>query len=420
MSEQETESNPPLKETKGSGELSQSDTVKLYGLSAGRCAICKTKLVRENEYSGKAYNLGKRAHMAAKSDGGPRADPALTPAERALLSNHVLLCGTHHDEVDLDVEAWPIERLRKLRDDHIAWIDAKLDGPEIDHERLVYAKVIDQAQELVWIDAWTRWTEGMLDPYLSWRRSQIENVAEFARLVIVTDWPGTIPELEVALCRLAYLLGRAQKSFLSRAEPRHENELHVFRNYKRQGWNENYHRDAKLFGQWLGEYEGMVLEATDAANWVRSAWRSAGNPQFLAEEKLSLITYPDVNNRHTTYIGEYGQGEKQALLDAGRERIDTVPLKTFGSLNDPLQRLLREIFEAVLGEDPAPDVITEISDQLHRLEGRTDSGQLFGDLPGRAIPMRAAKRLSQELFRNGVLARNPDPEARGYVLGDLP
>lgn len=412
---------PAAKQTKGTGELSQADTLKLYGLSAARCAKCKLKLVKESERSGRIYNLGKRAHMAAKSDDGPRADPSLTPAERALLKNHVLLCGTCHDEVDLDEETWPIERLRKLRDDHIAWVDERLDGAEVDHERLVYANVIDKAEELIWLDAWARWTEVMLDPPLSWRRAQVENVAAFARLVLVTDWPGTIPELEVALCRLAYVLGRAQETFMSRAELRGEDEFHVYRDYKRHGWNDNYHRDAERFQQWLGEYEGMILEATDAANWVRSIWRSAGNPEFLRGERISLTTYPDVNNRHMTYIGEYGESEKEALLEAGHDRVDSVPLKEFGApLNGELERLVKEIFEDVLDEEPAPDIVVEVSDRIRRIEGRTDSAELYEGLPGRAIPIEKAKRISYELLRHGVLARNPDEQARGFVLGELP
>lgn len=103
-------------------KLTQHETFLLYGLMQSRCAKCKMLVVRESEASGRAFNLGKRAHMVARSEVGPRGDASVPARERGDISNHLLLCGTCHDEIDLDEEGWPLKRLQKLREDHLAWV----------------------------------------------------------------------------------------------------------------------------------------------------------------------------------------------------------------------------------------------------------------------------------------------------------
>ncbi|KAA0959973.1 hypothetical protein FQ142_14010 [Microbacterium sp. ANT_H45B] len=44
--------------------------------------------------------IGKVAHIAAASPGGPRYDPRMTSAERGSAENLMYLCGPHHDAVD--------------------------------------------------------------------------------------------------------------------------------------------------------------------------------------------------------------------------------------------------------------------------------------------------------------------------------
>src|SRR4051812_21696229 len=90
----EDERTPSAPARPVSDKLSQHETILLYGLSAGRCAKCKTSVVRESARSGKAFSLGKRAHMIGRSDAGPRGDSAVPTRERGDLGNHILLCGT--------------------------------------------------------------------------------------------------------------------------------------------------------------------------------------------------------------------------------------------------------------------------------------------------------------------------------------
>lgn len=56
-------------------------------------------------------NIGKAAHIAAASPGGPRFDAAMTSAQRCCISNGIWLCSTCADLVDNDASKFPVELL---------------------------------------------------------------------------------------------------------------------------------------------------------------------------------------------------------------------------------------------------------------------------------------------------------------------
>lgn len=411
--------SPPAPTRPESDKLTQQETLLLYGLMASRCAKCKTLVVRESDTSGKAFNLSKRAHMVGRSDAGPRGDADIPARERGDIRNHILLCGTCHDEIDRDVESWPLERLQQLRDEHLAWVASRDEQAQVDHRRIVYANGVDAACELVWLDGWPAWTQYMLHPYLSWRPAQVEKVGGFVRRIQTTDWQGELRELEVALTRLAYLLGEATSTFSARAELRDAGDLHVFRQCK-QGWNPNFLRDHESFTEWLEYYEGLIFEATKAASWVRSAWRAAGNPDFMNGERVHLVTGPHEDLREHINILEYTEEEKRQLLKAGPEDVASVPTLRLDFSERPpgLERLLRDIMLEELEPDPAPDVLEGLATRLRGLDGVTDTASLFDGLPGRAPRLEQMRRVTHALLQEGLLHRNP--HGRGFIRGDLP
>lgn len=219
------------RETQHQRSPDPAETVLLYALSAARCAKCHRALVLESDLSGKPFNIGKRAHIVGRSDDGPRGDDEVSTEDRGRLTNHLLLCGACHDEIDLDVEGWPVDKHRAIRASHAAWIEGPLrEVPESpDHQ--VYAALVQSACELVGLENWLIWTEPMFDLYLSSRPQQMEDVAEFVRRLGATDWPGTLLELECALRRLGQSLSKAAGTFSDHPESR-EHDLHVPRWYK--------------------------------------------------------------------------------------------------------------------------------------------------------------------------------------------
>ncbi|HBN23324.1 MAG TPA: hypothetical protein DD412_08835 [Holosporales bacterium] len=104
------------------------DIKKLYGLAAARCNFpeCKIDLILENPLDTKSKQIGKIAHIIAHSNNGPRSDNSYPPSKIDTYDNWILLCGTHHDIIDTNVDQYPVQKLHKMKSDHEAWVQMSL------------------------------------------------------------------------------------------------------------------------------------------------------------------------------------------------------------------------------------------------------------------------------------------------------
>jgi hypothetical protein len=100
--------------------MRDKDIKILWGRSGNRCAICKLELTAD----GAIETLGEMAHIVGQSQNGPRGNHELT--DRDTYDNLILLCPTHHVEIDKNHAAWPIKRLRTIKADHEAWVSEQL------------------------------------------------------------------------------------------------------------------------------------------------------------------------------------------------------------------------------------------------------------------------------------------------------
>lgn len=103
------------------------DRKLLWGKSGGQCAFpsCNQSLteVVEQSESGLAVDIviGEEAHIVAHEDDGPRGDPAMPIPERDSYPNLILLCPTHHTQVDKDHGIYyTVEQLREMKRYHEA------------------------------------------------------------------------------------------------------------------------------------------------------------------------------------------------------------------------------------------------------------------------------------------------------------
>jgi hypothetical protein len=109
----------------------QGDVKLLYGRAAGRCgfeacrALCIERPTSEGDPSAMT---GQIAHIAAKSDGGPRARPEMSHEERDSYANWVLLCGRHHPLVDRQWRKYDLATLYRWKLEHEAWVTAQLES----------------------------------------------------------------------------------------------------------------------------------------------------------------------------------------------------------------------------------------------------------------------------------------------------
>ncbi|HEJ0144687.1 TPA: hypothetical protein SLO74_003997 [Citrobacter freundii] len=100
--------------------INQSTIKKSYGLSAGRCNICKRVLIEEN------VQIGQMAHVIAKSSSGPRGEGNLENDNR--YENLILLCSIDHTIVDCKPNEYPVSRLHQIKNNHEAYVYNRLNN----------------------------------------------------------------------------------------------------------------------------------------------------------------------------------------------------------------------------------------------------------------------------------------------------
>src|SRR2546427_94615 len=94
-----------------------SDTKLLWGRAAGRCSKprCGDHVTRY-AVRGEDYLVGEMAHMIAQARHGPRGDGE---GGDDSYDNLILLCPTHHREVDkAPDDEFPVELLREWKAKH--------------------------------------------------------------------------------------------------------------------------------------------------------------------------------------------------------------------------------------------------------------------------------------------------------------
>ncbi len=102
-----------------SDSITNSVIKRLYGLSAGRCNICKASV-----FEGEVH-IGEMAHVIAKNSGGPRGD--VNNTNNNSYDNLILLCANHHIEVDKRPSYYTVDKLKSIKRDHEVFIEKATD-----------------------------------------------------------------------------------------------------------------------------------------------------------------------------------------------------------------------------------------------------------------------------------------------------
>ena len=97
--------------------------------SGDRCALpdCGRSLTRDAE-TGTTLTVGEAAHIAGSRPSSARHDPNMGDPERNHFDNLLYVCANCHKLVDQDVDSYPVERLRKLKAEHEAAVQAGMDA----------------------------------------------------------------------------------------------------------------------------------------------------------------------------------------------------------------------------------------------------------------------------------------------------
>ncbi len=102
---------------------------KLIADSGGRCSFpgCGEKLIFQ--YEDRTFvKLVEFCHIIGESPKGPRGDLTKSELMAQDPENIILLCVKHHKIVDNNEREYPVERLKQMKENHIQWVNERLDG----------------------------------------------------------------------------------------------------------------------------------------------------------------------------------------------------------------------------------------------------------------------------------------------------
>lgn len=303
--------------------MNQKEIKLLWGRSANRCAICRVELTQDAKAHNVAFVLGEQAHIVGEKEDAPRGNSLLTLEERNSYHNIILLCPTHHTEIDKNEGDWPVEKLHLTKSKHELWVretlgdatDAKLLAKQV-----AVTSIIDAAVELCRLEEWKAWTSQALAPDPHWDRDLPDMIFEFRQRVVAAIWPPEFDELRRATTTFAVLLHDAASKFMEHSN-KEKDMYRPDKFYKAGGFNPNYSKDLKKYEAWLDECFRLVKDATRAANWFADVVRRDMNPMFFAERgKFAVLEGPFMDLKYHASVPEFTQERKDKLPNALFER----------------------------------------------------------------------------------------------------
>lgn len=104
----------------GRNKAPSENTIRmLCGKAAGMCEFkgCNKRLFYDN-LTLSNFNNAYVAHIIASSANGPRGDKDLSPKLSDKIDNLMLMCADHHKLIDTNVENYPVEKLKDMKEEH--------------------------------------------------------------------------------------------------------------------------------------------------------------------------------------------------------------------------------------------------------------------------------------------------------------
>lgn len=296
--------------------MKNKDIKLLWGRAASRCSFCKVELAQDCNAAALSFTLGEQAHIVSESANGPRGASPLAKDDRNSYHNIILLCPTHHTEIDSNVPDWPVELLHQKKSEHELWVSETLS--DIGSEKalakdLAVGTIIDSAVELCRLEQWREWSSFLLGPEPTVEVAFPNDVFEFRQRVAAALWPPEFGELERATRTLAFTLSTS----FSRLEEHGEitnGYWRPVRFYKIASHNPNYDADLERYEAWIDSIYSAIYEATKAANWFSDTVRRDYNPLFFAETgRFGIVEGPMEDLQWHARVLKYSDADKGSL-----------------------------------------------------------------------------------------------------------
>jgi hypothetical protein len=299
----------------------------LWGNSANRCSLpsCRRVLAENETETDDASIVGDEAHIISREESGPRGKSDLTPEQRDMYDNLILMCKIHHKLVDDQEKTYTVEILHQMKNDHIEWVNRNL-SPDVDKQSddLVYATYIEKWIEFAQIEDWKNWTTSVLSngqPSIS-----IENFKKLQELneyIFSRVWPKRYEKIEFAFMNFRAVLNDFINVFSKYIEVigSKDNQYYLTEKfYKRsQDWDyEKYSELLKKFDYHVDLVEDLMLELTRWANYICDMIRNYFMRSFRIKEGALLIsTGPNIYLKWKTLRIEFDSQNEIEIVYKG-------------------------------------------------------------------------------------------------------
>jgi hypothetical protein len=304
----------------------------LWGRAANRCAFanCHRELVMNETETDDASLIGDECHIVARELEGPRGKSELSSEARDKYDNLLLLCKIHHKIIDDQSTFYSIPVLKKMKQEHEAWVRESLSLDETrQHDDEIYMTYIDKWEELLDINEWKSWSSFILgggQPSLS--VAQDSKLNELRAWLLGRIWSGRYPEIEAAITNFRLVLEDFYNVFHEHAERQgYGNDMFATRKfYKIQEWDKIYYN--KLSAEYdyhVDLVQDLMLELTRAANYVCDNVRRFIMPSYRLATGVILVTSgPHMDFKYHTYRVEYREEERTLIPYPGLNQFKKI------------------------------------------------------------------------------------------------
>lgn len=278
--------------------IPQKDIKLLCAKAAGRCSApdCRAKLVVDasEAVQSKKVLIGKNCHIIAEKPEGPRGNSILSDEDRNCYPNLILLCISHHDLIDQDPAAWPVELLHQIKTDHELWVETQLTESTKGRADELYANIINAATDGLFLSRWDAVTDHAIRDILY--EDFVQGTNYFCELVFKANWPGERIELEDAIRNLAARVDSYIKHFMTLARFRDDKVWVEDKTWKRV-WRKDYYEYADRSKRWQKKGADLLLNVVVALNEYAEAVRKSINTDyFFLQGKFALYDSLGVTN----------------------------------------------------------------------------------------------------------------------------
>ncbi|MGH7243785.1 MAG: HNH endonuclease [Phycisphaerales bacterium] len=272
--------------------VSDKTRILIWSRAGYRCAMCQRELFVDEVTTDDPSLVGDIAHIVAEKEKGARGNSPLTPEQRDLFSNLVLLCKEHHKIVDDNEAKYTVEALTEIKQKHEKTVSGALSKPDKAKQRSIelYADYLEHWENSAEIEHWGGWTSYMLGSGQPRMRREIAAQLEELRAWLFNRiWPDHFPEIRHAMENFLLVLSDLMREFNEHSEETGD-LLSTRKFYRNAEPGTNAERRAlRQYEFHVALVQDLTLELTRAANFICDAFRHSLDTSYRLKEGVLTV-----------------------------------------------------------------------------------------------------------------------------------